>query len=77
MDMENLGYIVILLKQIPKEKDVPREIVLNLSMKLFFDFSRGFGDVSAVDMELKAFPDEGLWTTSPNGAARNSFWQVS
>ncbi|MBU0930282.1 MAG: hypothetical protein KJ623_04395, partial [Nanoarchaeota archaeon] len=72
LDLSNLGYLVVMLRQIKDEAKVPEEIVLNMSMKIYFDFMRGFGDVSAVDLSLKEQGDENSWRQS--SASQDSFW---
>ncbi len=71
MDLQNMGYLVVLLKKIPNENEVPDEIVLNMSMKVFFDTTSGFGDKSAVDLVLKESTDEEDWEEN---APESSFW---
>jgi len=39
----NLGYVVVVLKQIPKEADMPESVVFNLTANLKYDVKKVFG----------------------------------
>ncbi|MDD5650832.1 MAG: M23 family metallopeptidase [Candidatus Nanoarchaeia archaeon] len=65
------GYLIVNLKQIPDESKVPNNITLNMTMKIYFDFNRGYGDVSTLDMVLKEYGKEEDWKKNP---LENSFW---
>lgn len=41
INYDNLGYLVIPLKQIPKETDVPNNIIIHATLRIFFDVSEG------------------------------------
>lgn len=71
LDLNNMGYVVVTLRQISDEKKVPKEIVLNMSAKIYFDFLRGYGDISSVDMVLKESGAADDWKTN---ADSSSFW---
>ncbi|MFA5176274.1 MAG: hypothetical protein WC413_03390 [Candidatus Nanoarchaeia archaeon] len=70
--LDNMGYIYLLLKQVKDETKVPEKIDLNLTLKLYFDFNRGFGDVSAQDLILKESSVEEDWKKTDS--ISNSFW---
>ncbi|MDD5133194.1 MAG: hypothetical protein PHD81_02275 [Candidatus Nanoarchaeia archaeon] len=70
--VENLGYVILMLRQIKDETKIPNEINLNLSMRIYFDFTRGFGDVSSQDLILEESPEETVWKTTQ--ADKNAFF---
>ncbi len=41
--MDNLGFLIVNLKQIPKEKDVPDVIDANITARIEFDMERSYG----------------------------------
>lgn len=59
---ENLGYLVIPIRPIPKENDVPDEIIVDLEAQVSFDISEGltFGPMKDVLMEQN--PEQWLLT---------------
>jgi len=70
--LDNLGYLIVSLKKIEKEADVPDKISLNMSMRVYFDAERGFGDISMQDLALTEFNDESAWKES---SEKQEFWK--
>ena len=68
--IDNLGYLIVTLRKIEKEKDVPDKITLNMTMRLYFDIDRGFGDVSKQDLVLTEAIDENVWKQGE----KQDFW---
>ena len=71
LNLDNLGVVTVILKQIKDETKVPEEITLNLSAKIYFDFMRGFGGISSSDLLLREANEE-KW--KKDYANKNSFW---
>ncbi|MEW6063383.1 MAG: transglycosylase SLT domain-containing protein [Nanoarchaeota archaeon] len=70
--LDNMGYLIVTLRKIEKEADVPDKISLNMSMRVYFDAERGFGDISMQDLALTEFNDEAVWKQS---SEKQEFWK--
>ena len=70
--LDNFGYLILVLKRIRNESAVPDRLDLNFTARVYFDFTRGFGDVNMVDLVLKQMPDEETWKRER--ANYESFW---
>ena len=66
----NLGYLIVNLKKITNNNDLPDMIDLNLSARIEFELDNAFGDFGAQDLVLGENLNEEQWKTNPTG----SFW---
>ena len=68
----DLGYLIVTLKKIPKESDIPDEIVLNLTADIRFELESGFGEFGEEDLVLNEEPDENSW--KQDSKKQQKFW---
>lgn len=61
LSLDNLGVAQIMLERIPKEKDVPDNIVVNLTAKIVFDRQSGIFGFGSQDLRLKEERSENNW----------------
>ena len=66
----NLGYLILNLKKIIKDDEIPERIDLNLTARIEFELDNAFGDFGAQDLVLKENLDEEKWKQGPDG----NFW---
>ena len=70
LTIDNLGYVIVTLRQIKDETKVPEEITLNMSARIYFDLMRGFAGASSSDLALREL-NEDQWKGQ---SYKNSFW---
>ncbi|MBU2638276.1 MAG: metallophosphoesterase [Nanoarchaeota archaeon] len=63
--LENLGYIVVTLKQIDREADVPEEISLNMKAEITFENADRLYSMIEQDLVVPESPDESAWRQNP------------
>ena len=66
----DLGYLVVNLRSIKKEADIPDEITLNMTADFYFDSHTKFSVFGAQDLLLESNPNEQNWLSNPEG----DFW---
>lgn len=59
--LDNLGYLVVTLKQIEKEADVPDEISLNMKAEITFENADRLYSMIEQDLVIPEDPDEAVW----------------
>lgn len=62
----DLGYLIIQLRRIEKEEDIPEEILLNLTARVRFDLETGYGFFGIEDLILRERIDEDEWRKKPD-----------
>lgn len=63
--MDNLGYLIITLKQIEKEADVPDEINLNMKAEITFENADRLYSMIEQDLVIPEDRDESAWRSKP------------
>ncbi|MDD4877875.1 MAG: metallophosphoesterase family protein [Candidatus Nanoarchaeia archaeon] len=66
VSLENLGYLVVTLKQIQKEADVPEEIKLNMKAEITFENAERMYSMIEQDLLLPERGDEAAWRQDDN-----------
>ena len=61
LSLDNLGVAQIMLERIPKEEDVPDNIVVNLTARIVFDRQSGIFGFGSQDLRLKEERSENNW----------------
>ena len=69
----DLGYIIIPLRQTTVEKEIPEELVLNLTAMYGIDGTGEFGVFGAESLLLKPHADESTWLNSDD-KSDSDFW---
>lgn len=64
--LDNLGYLIVTLKQIEKEADVPDEVKLNLKADITFENAERLYSMIEQDLIIPESPDETAWRQDPN-----------
>lgn len=71
----DFGYMIVNLRKIKNENDLPDSIDLNMSARVYFDSDAGIGGLfGAQDLNLKPYSDESDWLEDPSAQAKSSFW---
>ena len=68
----DLGYLILRLRMIEKEEDIPDSLDLNYTIEVVFDLENTLGKFGSQDLELKEYPIEEKWKTKPTGP--DPFW---
>ncbi|MDI6737676.1 MAG: metallophosphoesterase [Nanoarchaeota archaeon] len=66
ISLENLGYLIVTLKQIEKEADVPDKIKLNMKAQITFENAERLYSMIEQDLLLPERTDEAAWKQDPN-----------
>lgn len=59
--LDNLGYLMILLRQVETEEELPEEITLNMEAEIWFENAERLFSLVQQDLVLPLDPDEQLW----------------
>ncbi len=71
----DFGYMIVNLRKIKNENDLPDSIDLNMSARVYFDSDAGIGGLfGAQDLNLKPYSDESNWFEDSSAQAESSFW---
>ncbi|MFH1065413.1 MAG: peptidoglycan DD-metalloendopeptidase family protein [Nanoarchaeota archaeon] len=65
VSIDNLGYLIVTLKQIRKEADVPDEIKLNMRAEITFENAERLYSMIEQDLIIPEDPDEAAWREKP------------
>ena len=65
LSIDNLGYLIVTLKQIEKEADVPDEIKLNMRAEITFENAERLYSMIEQDLIIPEDPDEAAWREKP------------
>jgi len=70
----DFGYLIVILKRIPKESDVPDQITLAFDADVRFDLESGFGNFGSEDLVLTEQANEQSWKQDLKQNKKSTFW---